>query len=55
VKAPGPGNYSPMNNLNENFNSKFRGDVSTKFGKDPRKAMEDKLYRNIENPGPGSY
>ncbi len=44
-----------MNNLNENIDSKFRYSGATRFTKNPRKAMEDKLYLNLSNPGPGAY
>eukprot|EP00347_Sterkiella_histriomuscorum_P002353 403368482 len=52
---PGPGNYTPKNNLNENIYSLYRSLGHTKFSKDERKALNDKLYRNVEYPGPGNY
>lgn len=55
TKLPGPGNYSPKTNLNENVTSPMRSFGRTKFGKDERKAMEYMLYKNIETPGPGQY
>ncbi|CDW79782.1 UNKNOWN [Stylonychia lemnae] len=52
---PGPGNYSPKNNLNEDIYSLYKSFGKTLFGKDERKALEDKLYQNVEFPGPGNY
>jgi len=52
---PGPGNYSPKNNLNEDIYSLYKSFGKTLFGKDERKALEDKLYKNVEYPGPGNY
>ena len=34
VAAPDPGVYSPLNNLNQNYNSTFNQAQQTAFGKD---------------------
>ena len=55
-KAPGPGNYSPKTNLNEDNISVFKSTGKTVFAKEQgRKAMDDHLYRNPDVPGPGNY
>lgn len=54
-KAPGPGNYSPKTNLNEDTISIFRSTGRTVFSKQPRNALDDRLYMNPHVPGPGNY
>ncbi len=33
----------------------FRSTGRTVFSKEPRKALDDKLYKNPDVPGPGNY
>lgn len=54
-KSPGPGKYSPKTDFNQEFCTVHTAPGFTKFGKDERKALEDKIYINPTNPGPGTY
>eukprot|EP00347_Sterkiella_histriomuscorum_P001355 403372352 len=51
----GPGSYNPKDRLNENHRSLYRSVARAVFGRDERRALEDRHQRNIDIPGPGMY
>lgn len=55
IPAPAPDVYSPLNNLNENYNSTFIQAQQTKIGKNSKSIIDQhfKLNTQKENPGPG--
>ncbi|CDW80439.1 UNKNOWN [Stylonychia lemnae] len=55
IKAPGPGQYTPKDRLSEDNRSIYRSVGRAVFGKDERKALEDKYQMHVEKPGPGTY
>lgn len=55
-KAPGPGAYTPLTNLNENHNSLHKAMPRARFGTEERKSLIEESSRRLSNvPGPGWY
>ena len=50
-----PSSYSPMNNLNQNFNSTFVNSGQTEIGKSTFSVIDQHFGMKKTNPGPGSY
>lgn len=50
-----PSSYSPMNNLNQNFNSTFVKSGQTVIGKSNFSVIDQHFGMKKTNPGPGSY
>ena len=54
--SPGPGKHSPRNNFTEHMSSsRHRNFGLAVFGRDARKALDDRHKKFIDNPGPGHY
>ena len=54
AKEAGPGSHTPkVNFIDYNTSSSHRFSGQTVFGKDARRALEDRHRRYLENPGPG--
>ena len=53
--SPAPGLYSPLNNLNQNYNSTFVKAQQTAFGKDKSSIINKHFKLGVRNPGPGAY
>ena len=55
IPAPAPNVYSPLNNLNENYNSTFTKALQTKIGKNNTSIIDQHFKMQIKSPGPGAY
>ena len=55
VAAPASNTYSPLNNLNENYNSTFLQVQQTKIGGDKSSIINKHFKLNVQTPGPGQY
>ena len=55
VPAPAPGAYTPLDGLNQNFNSTFQKAQQTKIGLDKSSVIDKHFGLDRRSPGPGAY